>query len=126
MYVCGGVGLAGKLTATMLSADYRLAPEHCLPAMHEDAEFLRAQGVAVSSSSSANPWLTMSADFERVFVCGNSCSGDIVRHLTIGCDSGKIVLHLAMMTWWWCALSSSLSPFTGRNEEKARHVGIFV
>ena len=46
--------LTAELPALVLSADYRLAPKHRLPAMHRDAEavlsWLRAQ-------AEADPWL---------------------------------------------------------------------
>ena len=51
----GTLSLAVELPALVLSADYRLAPEHRLPAAHRDAEavlsWLRAQ-------AEADPWLT--------------------------------------------------------------------
>ena len=50
----GALRLAAELPALVLSADYRLAPEHRLPATHRDAEavlsWLRAQ-------AEADPWL---------------------------------------------------------------------
>ena len=50
----GALRLAAELPALVLSADYRLAPEHRLPATHRDAKavlsWLRAQ-------DEADPWL---------------------------------------------------------------------
>ena len=71
---------AAALPALVLSADYRLAPEHRLPAALDDAEsvfsWLRAQAMA-------DPWLAGSADFARVFVTGHSAGGNISHHVAV-------------------------------------------
>ncbi|KAM0900323.1 hypothetical protein ACQ4PT_020699 [Festuca glaucescens] len=75
--------LAAELPAVVLSFDYRLAPEHRLPAAHEDAAaallWLRNQLIA----SSENPWLAESADSRRVFVSGVSAGGSLVHHMAV-------------------------------------------
>ncbi|KAL6647016.1 hypothetical protein ACP70R_014453 [Stipagrostis hirtigluma subsp. patula] len=70
--------LAAELPAVVLSFDYRLAPEHRLPAAQEDGagamSWLRAR-------AAADPWLADAADFSRVFVAGDSAGGNIAHHV---------------------------------------------
>nr|CAD1841623.1 unnamed protein product [Ananas comosus var. bracteatus] len=69
----GCLRLAAELGVFVVSADYRLAPEHRLPAAIEDGAtallWLKAQAEA---GAGADPWLAESADFSRVFVSGDS------------------------------------------------------
>jgi acetyl esterase/lipase len=89
----GALRLAAELPALVLSADYRLAPEHRLPAALDDAEsafsWLRAQAAA---SPAADPWLAESADFGRVFVSGDSAGGNISHHVSVRHGSGRLPL----------------------------------
>ncbi|KAL6880187.1 hypothetical protein ACP4OV_011752 [Aristida adscensionis] len=70
--------LAAELPAVVLSFDYRLAPEHRLPAAQEDGaaalRWLRAR-------AAADPWLAEAADLARVFVAGDSAGGNIAHHV---------------------------------------------
>ena len=62
----GCLRLAAELPAVVLSFDYCLAPEHRLPAAHEDAAaalWLRDQLLSI-------PWLADGADSSQVFVSG--------------------------------------------------------
>ncbi|XP_062212642.1 carboxylesterase 15-like [Phragmites australis] len=90
--------LAGELPAVVLSADYRLAPEHRLPAALDDAaavmSWVRGQAVAVGGDD-ADPWLAESADFGRVFVSGDSAGGNIVHHVAVRLGSGQLPLDPA-------------------------------
>uniref|UniRef100_A0ACD5T793 Uncharacterized protein n=1 Tax=Avena sativa TaxID=4498 RepID=A0ACD5T793_AVESA len=74
--------LAAELPAVVLSFDYRLAPEHRLPAAHEDAAtalfWLRDQLI-----TSDNPWLAESADPRRVFISGMSAGGSLAHHMAV-------------------------------------------
>lgn len=89
----GALRLAGELPAVVLSADYRLAPEHRLPAAHEDAEtvlsWLRDQA---ASGAGADAWLAECADLGRVFVCGDSAGGNIAHHVAVRLGSGALTL----------------------------------
>ena len=87
----GALRLAAELPALVLSADYRLAPEHRLPAAFDDADsvlaWLRAQ-----ASAAAEPWLAESADFGRVFVGGDSAGGTISHHVAARHGAGSLAL----------------------------------
>ena len=70
--------LAAELPAVVLSVQYRLAPEHRLPAAVEDAAtffaWLRGQ---------ADPWLAESADLARTFVSGVSAGANLAHHVVV-------------------------------------------
>jgi acetyl esterase/lipase len=76
--------LAAELPAVVLSADYRLVPEHHLPAFLDDSapvlSWLRDQA---SLPAAVEPCLTESADFSRVFVSGESAGANIAHHLAV-------------------------------------------
>jgi acetyl esterase/lipase len=70
--------LAASLPAVVLSFDYRLAPEHRLPAAQEDG----AEAMAwLRAHAAHDPWLADAADFARAFVTGDSAGGDIEHHV---------------------------------------------
>jgi len=63
--------VAAEVPAIVLSVQYRLAPEHRLPAAIEDAatffSWLRSQA-APAPGAAADPWLAEWANFSRTFV----------------------------------------------------------
>ncbi|XP_020255967.1 probable carboxylesterase 15 isoform X2 [Asparagus officinalis] len=75
--------LASELQAVIISPDYRLAPEHRLPAAIDDSfsavKWLHAQ----SAATDPDTWLSNVADFTRVFISGDSAGGTITHHLAI-------------------------------------------
>jgi len=75
---------AAELPAVVLSVQYRLAPEHRLPAAVEDAatffSWLRAQATL---GAGAVPWLAESADFSRTFVSGVSAGANLAHHVVV-------------------------------------------
>nr|CAD1841622.1 unnamed protein product [Ananas comosus var. bracteatus] len=80
----GCLRLAAELGVLVVSADYRLAPEHRLPAAIDDGAtallWLKSQAEA---GAGADPWLAESADFSRVFVSGESAGGNIAHHMAV-------------------------------------------
>eukprot|EP01018_Ginkgo_biloba_P010857 Gb_19420 [translate_table: standard] len=79
--------LADALNALVISPDYRLAPEHRLPAAIDDGycvlEWIRSQALG----DKADPWMTNHADFSRVYVSGESAGGTIAHHLGMRAQS---------------------------------------
>ncbi|KAG2606809.1 hypothetical protein PVAP13_4NG230553 [Panicum virgatum] len=93
--------LAASLPAVVLSADYRLAPEHRLPTAFDDAgsvfSWLRAQAAAAT-----DPWLASSADLGRVFVSGDSAGANIAHHAAARAGpsgGGHLALAGCVLLW---------------------------
>lgn len=76
------VRLASILRAAVIEPDYRLAPEHRLPAALEDAccALKWLQGQAIMHANVMDTWLG-EVDFDRVFVLGYSSGGNLAHHL---------------------------------------------
>ncbi|MED6106206.1 hypothetical protein PIB30_002659 [Stylosanthes scabra] len=82
--------LASGLKAVVVTPDYRLAPEHRLPAAVEDAveavRWLQRQVLSVCGDA----WLSNGdVDFDRVFIVGDSSGGNIAHHLAVWFGSGS-------------------------------------
>jgi acetyl esterase/lipase len=79
--------LASELPAVVLSFDYSLAPEHRIPAAHEDAAtallWLRDRLVDdADAGDDVHAWLADSgADPGRLFVSGDSAGGNMTHHV---------------------------------------------
>lgn len=88
--------LASRAGALVASVEYRLAPEHPVPAAYDDA-WTALQWVA----SLADPWLAAYADPRRMFLAGDSAGGNIAYHTAAraSCDGngmdieGLVIVH---------------------------------
>ncbi|KZT75726.1 putative carboxylesterase 15, partial [Dorcoceras hygrometricum] len=84
--------LSSGLQALVVAPDYRLAPEHRLPAAVDDAmsslEWLRDQ--ALLSNSGGDEWFANGGvDFDRVFIVGDSSGGNLAHHVAVQLRRGS-------------------------------------
>ncbi|OMP06474.1 Alpha/beta hydrolase-3 [Corchorus capsularis] len=70
--------MATELSVTIVSASYRLAPEHRLPAAYDDA----MEALYWIKTSNDN-WLENYVDLSNVFLMGGSAGGNIAYHLRL-------------------------------------------
>nr|CAB3454385.1 unnamed protein product [Digitaria exilis] len=73
--------ISARAGALVVSVDYRLAPEHPIPAAYDDG--WAALRWATSSSSQSHPWLASYADRRRTFLVGDSAGANIVHNLAV-------------------------------------------
>ncbi|CAO2191792.1 unnamed protein product [Urochloa humidicola] len=71
--------LAARAGALAVSVEYRLAPEHPVPACYDDAW----AALLWATSAGADPWLRDYGDAARVFVVGFSAGGNVAHNLTL-------------------------------------------
>ncbi|KAK3190014.1 hypothetical protein Dsin_029575 [Dipteronia sinensis] len=81
--------LVSESQAVAVSVEYRLAPEHLLPAAYEDC-WTALQWVAShhktgddDSTDNNEPWLLNHGDFQRVFIVGDSGGGNIAHNIAM-------------------------------------------
>ncbi|CAL4985833.1 unnamed protein product [Urochloa decumbens] len=70
--------LSARAGLLVVSVNYRLAPEHPLPAGYSDS--LRALEWAVAGG---DPWLSHHGDLSRVFLAGESAGGNIAHNVAM-------------------------------------------
>ncbi|KAK7280029.1 hypothetical protein RJT34_25091 [Clitoria ternatea] len=71
------VNLANHLNSIVVSVEYRLAPEHRLPAAYEDAVDALHW---IKTQSNTNDWLKSHADYSNCFLMGSSAGANIAYH----------------------------------------------
>ncbi|CAL5076737.1 unnamed protein product [Urochloa decumbens] len=87
--------LAADLGALVVAPDYRLAPEHRLPAALDDGA-----AALLWVASAADPWVAESADLARVFVSGDSAGGTIAHHLAVRFGSAAVRGYVQLMPFF--------------------------
>ncbi|CAI9098792.1 OLC1v1035499C1 [Oldenlandia corymbosa var. corymbosa] len=82
--------LISKANAVTISVEYRLAPEHPLPAVYEDSwaalQWVASNSVAdseIEGNINREPWLINYGDFGKVYLGGDSAGGNIVHNMAL-------------------------------------------
>ncbi|KAL3839369.1 hypothetical protein ACJIZ3_023960 [Penstemon smallii] len=86
------LSLASGLQAVVVAPDYRLAPEHRLPAAYNDSvtavKWLQNQALLLNSGG-GDEWLKDGVDFEKVFIVGDSSGGNLAHHQAVELGRGS-------------------------------------
>ncbi|CAH9125812.1 unnamed protein product [Cuscuta epithymum] len=77
--------LTAKANVLTVSVDYRLAPEHKLPACYDDswAVIQWVASHAQETGPGSDPWLKSHADLARVFLAGDSAGANIAHNMMV-------------------------------------------
>ncbi|KAL3732821.1 hypothetical protein ACJRO7_022360 [Eucalyptus globulus] len=73
--------LVAECNAIVVSVDYRRVPEHPLPAAYDDS-WAALQWIS-SEQARSEPWLRDHADFDRLFLVGDSGGANMSHHLAM-------------------------------------------
>ena len=88
--------LVSRLGVLVVAPDYRLAPEHRLPAAIDDAmsSLKWLQTLAMHGDIGCDTWLGDGVvDFDRVFVMGDSSGGNVAHHVALRLGMGLVELE---------------------------------
>ncbi|KAM0834541.1 hypothetical protein ACQ4PT_063538 [Festuca glaucescens] len=75
--------LAAAVPTVVVSVDYRLAPEHPLPAAYDDAFAALKAVVAACRPDGAEPWLAAHGDASRLCLVGDSAGANMAHNTAI-------------------------------------------
>lgn len=86
--------ISAQSPAIVVNVEYRLAPEHCLPAAYDDGvdaiRWVRDQALGTGPDG-REEWLTEYADFSRVYLMGSSAGGNLIYN--VGLRALDLDLH---------------------------------
>ncbi|KAL3722410.1 hypothetical protein ACJRO7_034737 [Eucalyptus globulus] len=105
--------IAAKAEAVAVSVEYRLAPEHPIPACYDDSWAALRWVAAHAGGAGPDAWLNRHADLGRLFVAGDSAGGNIAHDLAVRVGAGGLpgVVGLAGMVL--------VHPYFGGTEDDA-------
>ncbi|KAK9942154.1 hypothetical protein M0R45_007836 [Rubus argutus] len=83
-------GLVSEANVVAVSVDYRLAPEHPLPAAYEDSWAALKWVGSHYGGTGPEEWLNRYADLDRVFFSGDSCGANIAHNMGLRIGSEKL------------------------------------
>ncbi|KAF5448674.1 hypothetical protein F2P56_029183 [Juglans regia] len=83
--------VVSEANVVAVSVDYRRAPEHPLPVAYDDSWTVLKWVESHADEKGPDEWLKSHADFERVFLAGDSAGANIAHHM--GLRVGTEGLH---------------------------------
>ncbi|XP_021300575.1 probable carboxylesterase 12 [Herrania umbratica] len=111
--------LVSEANVVAVSVDYRLAPEHLIPIAYEDSWAALRWVASHCSGEGPEAWLKDYADFQRVFLVGDSAGGNIVHNMAVQAAtedlSGVKLLGICL-----------IQPFFGRKDGHVDKCWLFV
>ncbi|KAL5077659.1 hypothetical protein RYX36_016643 [Vicia faba] len=91
--------LASQANIIILSVEYRLAPEHPVPACYHDC-WAALKWVSSHSNNTLNnpePWLVEHGYFARVFIGGDSAGGNITHNIAIQAGAESLLCDVKIL-----------------------------
>ncbi|KAF0908544.1 hypothetical protein E2562_026332 [Oryza meyeriana var. granulata] len=93
---------AALANALVVSVEYRLAPEHPVPAAYADSWEALAWVAGHAAGDGDEPWLVDHADFSRLYLGGESAGSNIAHHMAMrvaeeGLSHGAKIRGLVMI-----------------------------
>uniref|UniRef100_A0ACD5Y157 Uncharacterized protein n=1 Tax=Avena sativa TaxID=4498 RepID=A0ACD5Y157_AVESA len=82
--------LVAAARVVAVAVEYRLAPEHPLPAAYDDAWAALCWTVASCVPGGAEPWLADHGDSTRLFVAGSSSGGNVAHNVVMRAGKGGL------------------------------------
>lgn len=102
-----------------ISVDYRLAPEHPLPTAFEDSWYALKWAASHYDGHGPEPWLNEYADFQRVFVAGDSAGSTIAHAMAVRAGEEELggldLVGLSVIHPDFASKEGGLSPTTAWN-----------
>ncbi|CAL9172191.1 unnamed protein product [Musa hybrid cultivar] len=100
-----------------VSVDYRLAPEHLIPAAYEDA-WCALRWVASHAEGGPEPWLAKDrTDFTRLFLAGDSAGANIAHNVAmrvaaegLGVGGARVESMVLLHPYFWGTTRLPLNP----------------
>ncbi|MED6157151.1 hypothetical protein PIB30_020652 [Stylosanthes scabra] len=122
--------IASHAKALVVSIEYRLAPEHPLPAAYEDGWY----ALNWITSSKSEPWLMNHGDFNRFYIGGDTSGANIAHYALLRVGGGvdhlpnqvKISGALLAFPLFWSSKPVLNEPVKGHEQSSAMQVWRFV
>ena len=89
--------LVSEANVVAVSVDYRKAPEHPIPAAYEDSMAALKWVASHSNGDGPEPWLNNHADFQRVFLGGDSSGANIAHNLAMTAGNPETGLSIELL-----------------------------
>ncbi|KAJ1258581.1 hypothetical protein BS78_10G086600 [Paspalum vaginatum] len=117
--------LVAEARVLAVAIEYRLAPEHPLPAAYDDSWDGLRWVASHSRGAGPEPWLAEHGDFSRVFLAGASAGGTIAHVVAAragehGSGLGMRVRGLLVVHPYFCGAADIGTEGTTGKESKAR------
>ncbi|XP_028773965.1 2-hydroxyisoflavanone dehydratase-like [Neltuma alba] len=115
--------IASEANVIAVSVEYRLAPEHHLPAAFEDCwESLKWVSSHSTPTNAGEPWLLNHGDFNRIYLGGDSAGGTIVHNIAMRCGAEdlpggvKLVGAFLSCPYFWGSKPIGSEPKEGHEQ----------